>query len=117
MPSRPRSTDESSMQPAPVIDFDLSSWENPESKKGPFVVKLAEGDDRLVTFANPRDLPWQIVENASPGQLIRECLSQDDRKFFLAHHDLSMAQLDAIAEAWREHYNLPTRGNGVASRT
>lgn len=99
--------------PSKQIHFNLETVEV-EAPKEPFVVGLPGGE--TIAMIEPDELDWQqLLDLDDPVKFLRYAISEEDRAK-LAKEKFSGKKFAALIEAYQEHFGLPQRGNGVASR-
>jgi len=97
--------------PAKVV-FDLDAFEV-EGRPEPFVFK-AHG--KTVELRDPQKTDWrdlarvgQLIES-DPDTFFRTMMTEKDYNHFVSK-PVPIAKTQALAAAWRKHYDLPDQGN------
>lgn len=105
-PRSPRNSD----TPAPIT-LNLDTFEEEKGPEFPFVAMV---NGRRLEFSNPQELAWQdVMAIDNPSEFARLCLSEEDRKFFLAEK-INVRKLNALMSAFRAHYGVGSLGEDDA---
>lgn len=71
---------------------------------------------RRIVMVDARELDWQdLLEIQHPIQFFKHCLTEEDRKF-LAAQRLPGWKLNELIQAYNDHFDIDTPGNGAGLR-
>lgn len=93
----------------PDVDFNLDTYELEKRKPFAFVLK-----GRRIELADPAELDWHLLADVDgPEELAEVCMTEADRKFFLAQ-PLAAGKLNELMLRFRRHSGMGTPGNADA---
>jgi len=86
------------------LDLDAEIEKGPEKAKEPFRFSLR---GRVIEMLNPDDQDWRdLMLMEDPRQLLRLCLSAEDRTFLYEQDGVPARVFNRIMEGFNAHYGL-----------
>ena len=67
---------------------------------------------RRIVCVNPNDVDWRdLAAIDDPDEFADVCMTADDATYFKGYTPFPAAKLNAVLQAYREHYGLGNPGN------
>ena len=102
-------------KPAPKRFRFADHLEKKSAGPGPFEVELSDGT--VVTFLDPKSIHYSqiaLLDSQNVDDKMRVLLGEDYSNF-ADHEDATLGFIEAVFEAWAEHYSLAAPGESAAS--
>lgn len=97
------------------VTLDLDALEREGAVDEPFTFRYKERDYEMI---DPQEIDWQDLLSGlrNPGLFVRFAMSNEDQKNFFGER-VPAWKMNALMQAYQEHFGLPDLGNANALRT